>query len=224
MKKVLLFLICCCYVFCSGCGLVAVVGTPTRHEQKVKAEYDITKDTDKTILVLVKQHDWLRSERNIAANLTRAVQNNMIKNSDLEVKNFITYENLGTFRENNQNYAVLSPAQTGFELDADLVLLIEVTRFNLINQAQSSYFRGTLDANASLYDAQSGAKLWPVDEEEARQIRVGYDLGMSDTDKAFKKLVADAAHCTVRYLRDCSVADFRISGERTGEGWEDWER
>ena len=78
MKKPIIFLILISVVLSGGCGLISILSSPTRHEQKITAEYNLTKLKDEKILVLVSADDILSRMTNMRYNLTDALNKNLL--------------------------------------------------------------------------------------------------------------------------------------------------
>ena len=41
MKRLTVFFVLAAVFFCSGCGIVGLMGTPSQYEKKIPAEYDL---------------------------------------------------------------------------------------------------------------------------------------------------------------------------------------
>jgi hypothetical protein len=135
----------------------------------------------------------------------------------------IEYGQLAEVRSRRDDFSLLSPAQVGWETGADMVLFISLQGYELEGIEESSYYRGQMSAQASLWEVSTEKKLWP-DSEKSRSIIVGFDAQRGPRDRAVRKLCLALAHCVTRYFYDCPSAGFRISEDMSVEGLKDWER
>ena len=225
MKKLICFSIFVALVWQSGCGLlgiVGVMGTPSSHERKVTAEYDLAGRRDEKILVLVNQGPWLNAEVNLRYYLTEALNDNLVNNIKIKPDNVINYTQLAVFRSGQSNFSLLSPVQIGKAMAADIVLLAEVDDFELKQLPEEGYYKGLLQTRAILFDTATGANLWP-DSEKGKVITVGFDMVSGGRAVAVERLVAASAYGTVRFLYNCPKEKFRFADDRSGAHWQNWE-
>ncbi len=206
---------------CKYAGLVSLMGTESYYEQKIPAEFDLSKQIDKKILVLVDQPAWLDSQANLRYYLTKAIRQNIMVKTKLTPENLISYDKLVEFRSSEPDFSSMSPVEIGKAMDANMVLLVLIENYNLDTVPESTYLMGNLDTRVILYDVQAGEKLWPK-EEVSRSIKVGFDYETGGMDKAISRLAVDSAFCTTRYFYDCPKAQFRIADDRTRIDWEGW--
>ncbi len=204
----------------AGCspGVVAVMATPTSAETKIPAEYDITQQKDKKILVLVDQPANLIAHPNLRYFITDSVYKFLKDRLKINPQLFIDYDKLADFRSSTLDFSLLSPDKVGSELGADLVLLIIINDCRIAQMGGTNYFSGSLDAQAQLIDIATGQKLWPT-LENARAIKVGFESERRGPDAAAVRLAVAAAHCVTRYLYNCPKNQFRISDEAGTVGW-----
>ena len=209
-------------IFSCGCAVVHVLTTPTSHEKKVEAEYLLNRAEDQRVLVLVDQPMWLSSKVNLRFYLTQAMNAIIIGKAEVLPENVIPYKELSELRSDTELFSQLTPTQVGSKLDVDMVLMVVVSEYELTELADSGYYKGNLTVKAALFDVATEAKLWP-DEGEAQTVKVGFDMGPSDKQKAINRLAIAAAHCTVRYLYDCSEASFKIFDDRSPSEVDKWD-
>ena len=210
--------------FAAGCGyegLGSILGTKSYHEEMMTAEFDLTKQIDKKILVLVDQPAWLDSQANLRYYLTRTIRRYIMERTKLQPENLISYDKLADFRSSRPDFSSMSPAEVGKAMDANMVLLVLIENYQLKEMAETGYFTGNLDTRAILYDTQTGEKLWPK-REDAKSIKVGFEAEGGGSEMAVSRLAVASAFCTTRYFYDCPKAVFRIAEDRTSVGWENW--
>ncbi|HUT30439.1 MAG TPA: hypothetical protein VMX13_11665 [Sedimentisphaerales bacterium] len=203
---------------CGGCGIVSIFGTPTRHEKKIAAEYDLAGRRNEKILVLVDQPAWLDSEVNLRYHLTKRLNDKLLKSVRIPVPHLTSYEELSGLRAARPDFASLSPSQVASALDADVVLFVMIEACQLERVAETSYYRGAMSVRSALYDAATAAQLWP-ESPNGKTVRVGFDMESRSREAAVQRLAAAAAHCIVRYLYDCPQAQFGISDDKSAVEW-----
>ena len=208
--------------FCSGCESIGVLATPTRHERKIPAEYNLIKQRSKKILVLVNQPAYLNAQENLRYYITNAVRENLVTKTRIDREKIVSYERLSEFRSSESDFSLLSPASIGRALEADMVLLIVVENYELYEMAESGYHRGALATRSVLLETLTGKKLWPQ-AESSRSVRVGFEFEGGGQKIAVTRLAVAAGHCIVRYFYDCPKKKFRIADDKTHISWDDWD-
>ena len=205
--------------FCSGCGIVGLVGSESPYEKKIPAEYDLAAQKGRKVLVLVEQPGWLSAQANLRYYLTEAVREKLIANVKVKPKYIISYSELSEFRSNRNDFSSLSPAAVGKALGADIVLLVTIEDYQVGEVGGSGYFNGFLGAQAALFETASGEKVWP-ESAESKGVKVSFETGEQGQEAAVERLVNACAHCTSRYLYNCPRYKFKISDEKRNIGWE----
>jgi hypothetical protein len=218
VKKLTVFFVLAAVFFYNGCGVVGLMGTPSPYEKKVPAEYDLTKQKGRKVLVLVEQPGWLSAQANLRYYLTEAIRENLIAKVKVPPKYILSYNELSEFRSNKGDFSSLSPAEVGKALGADIVLLVMIEDYQVGEVAGSGYYNGFLSAQAAIFEA-SGEKVWP-ESAENKSIKVSFETGEKGQEAAVKRLVNACAHCTSRYFYNCPKYKFKIFDEKRDIGWE----
>ena len=151
-------------VLLAGCQFVnmaSLLGTPTPSETKSSAQYNLTKDKDQKILVLVDQPVSFSAYANLRFYLTDTIIKMLQVKAEIKPSLFIDYKTLADLRAGTPDFYMLSPAQVGEKLGADLVLAVTIIDYRITNIGEAGY-NGSLDANAALYKVATGEKLWPT--------------------------------------------------------------
>ncbi len=219
MKKLSCFSVLAMF-FLNGCGIVGLLGTPTRHEKKIAAEYDLTKQKGQKILVLVEQPGWLNAQVNLRYYLTKAIRENLMTKVEVPSEYIISYNELSEFRSNKGDFSLLSPVGVGRALGADIVLLVTIQGYQLSEVAETGYYSGFLGVQTVLFETATEEKLWP-ELAESKSIRVGFEVEQKGREAAVGRLVAACAHCTTRYFYNCPKGKFKIFDDRSNLGWEE---
>jgi hypothetical protein len=215
VKKLTVFCVLAAVFFYNGCGIVGILGTPSQYEKKIPAEYDLTKQKGRKVLVLVEQTGWLSTKANLRYYLTEAVRENLITNVKIPSKYVLSYKELSAFRSKKDDFSSLSPAAVGEALGADIVLLVTIEDYQISEVAGSGYYNGSLIAREAIYEA-GGEQMW-----EGRSVEVGFDTGERGQEETAKRLVNACAYCITRYLYDCPEYKFKIFDEGNKTGWEE---
>ncbi len=223
MKKSAVFFAFVAVFFQSGCGLVSLLGTPSRSERKIPAEYDLAEHTDQKILVLVNQPAWLNAQVNLRYYLTRAINKNLMTKVGIQPDYLVPYNELSEFRSNQPDFSLLSPTQVGEALNANMVLLVIIEDYQLKELAETGYHKGALDAQAALVETATGERLWP-DSTKNKSIKVGFEVEPRGREAGVARLAAACAHCIVRFLYNCPKNKFKVTDDRSGIGWKNWKK
>jgi hypothetical protein len=204
-----------------GCAIVDIITTPTRHEKKIPAEFDLGRYKDEKVLVLVEQSGGLGANVNLRYHVTKAINRSLEQKVEIPWGNLISYGNLSKFRSGKEDFSLLSPAQVGQALGAKVVLLVIVNIYELNKIPDMSYLKGFLAARALLLDTTMETRLWP-ESGESKSLKVGFEAEGRGKDVAVARLVGALAHCATRGLYDCPVDKYEIADDRSGIGWESW--
>lgn len=207
-----------------GCGLPAVLGTPSAYEQKVEAEYNLAEiDRKAKVLVLVEQPGWIQSSHNLRQSVSGALAEDITEKIKLSQRNLVPYEKLIEHRNAyGMGFSALDPAEVGRMLGADLVLAVTIDGYQMDAMADSGYYRGAMTTSSRIVEVDSGRQVWPESVYGAgKVVRVGFEVESRVT--AVKRLAESTSHCIVRYLYDCPGPDFRSPDDLNRGSWDDWE-
>jgi hypothetical protein len=219
IEKLTVFFVLAGVFFYNGCGIVGLMGTPSQYEKKIPAEYDLTKQKGRKVLVLVEQPRWLSAQVNLRYYLTEAIRENLIAKVKVPPKYILSYNELSEFRSNKSDFSSLSPAAVGKALGADIVLLVTIEDYQVSEVAESDYYNGFLGVQAALFETATGEKVWP-ESAENKSIKVSFETGEKGQDAAVKRLVNACAYCISRYFYNCPKYKFKTSDEKRDIGWE----
>jgi len=208
-------------ILCCGCGLAGLMGSPTSSEKKVKAEYNIARQTKGRILVLVDQLSWGKTRTDLRPYLTASVNLQLSKKAKVKAKYLIPYSKLTEFRSERADFGMLSLAQIGSALGAERILFVAIEDCQLYELAGTGYYNGSLDTKSFLFDVKTERVIWPS-LAKAKTVSAGFDSQPGKNDAAAKMLAQITAHCIVRYFYDCQMDKFKIWGERADPDVKRW--
>ena len=198
----------------SGCGIVSVIGTPTYHEQKIPAEFNLADRAKNKIVVFTERSRDSGADAKVPEQIDNAVKNFLIKKAKIKDKYFISTDDLSVLQSGASDFLQLSPPEIGKKLDAGLILYIQIENYRLYQMAESGYYSGSLIARSLLFDTASNKAVWPIDKQ-GRIVRIKVDYETKGYDKAAARLTAATAHCIARYLYDCPRDRFRTRDEQS---------
>jgi len=205
-------------VFACGCTMFS----ETRSEKKVPAEYNLTETGEQKIAVIIENPIWADAPRILTGQLTDEIHKKLKNDLKLAPKKIISQEKISEYMRNTPQAEMQGPIEIGRSVGADLVLYAQIQNFKLTQTAETDYYRGLLDGKAALFDAETGEKLWPLDES-GKTILVSYEIEQGNYEAAVGRLARAFAHCTTRYLYNCPVPRYKIYEDKSGMGWKDWE-
>jgi len=211
-------------LFHSGCSFTrttSALSTPTSHEKKIPAEYDLTKLKDQKILVLVNQPAYLNAQANLRFHITNAINKRLTEKIKLSPECLVSYDELSEFRSNKPNFSLLSPVEVGAALDANMVLFVIMDDYQLNKMADYDYYKGFLSAQSVLFETGTGEKLWP-ESAKSKHVRVAFEIEQRGQEIAIKRLASACAHCIARYFYDCPKDKFKIFDDKSDEAWRRW--
>jgi len=219
IEKLTVFFVLAAVSFCGGCGILGVVGTPRQHEIKIPAEYDLTKQKNRKVLVLVEQPGWLSTQVNLRYYLTEAIHRSLMAQVKVKPEYILSYKQLSEFRSSKDDFLSLSPAEVGTALGADVVLLVAIEDYQVSELAESGVYNGFLSVQEALFETATGKKVWP-ESEENKSIKVNFETGEHGQEAAVERLVSSCAYCTSRYFYNCPKYKFKTFDEQKDIGWD----
>lgn len=221
MKIVIVIVILTAVLFSNGCAVIAQLGTPSPHEIKIPAEFDLAAKHDQRILVLVEQPRSLNTSINLRALMTQKINQYLGVKIEIPPESLIDYSRVSQYLSTHTDSLFLEPIEAAKSLDANSVLLVSIVKFQLNEIEGSGYYKGQLEAHAALFDTATEAKLWPQ-SQESKSIKVGFEIEQRGRDIAVDRLNNAFAHCITRYLYNCPKDQFKIYDDRSGIAWETW--
>ncbi len=140
-----------------GCGAAGWMASwlPAK---KVPAKYDIPED--KTIAVLVDDPGHLVKFSPVKYELAKQLNKQFLGHKI--ARQVIPVEDVIKLVASNRNSKLLSNAEIGKKLGADIVVNVEIIRFALKDADYSQIWQGKLQAKVRVVDVQKG-RLWPND-------------------------------------------------------------
>ena len=213
-------------IFSSGCGLIARMSNETPSEKNIAAEFNLAGLKDKKrpglkILVVVKQPAWLGAPLVLQQMLTEQIIGQLTVKAKIRSSALISYKQLSEFRSKEPAFYSMTEEDIAKKLGADVVLLVVIDSYSMLNLADSDLYKATLAGKAVLIEAAGGKKLWP--EQESKMISVGFDMEQSQ-ELSLKRLSSSFAHCLTRYLYNCPYRKFKTADDSSGVGWQEWEK
>ncbi len=208
ISKILLLLYIAPGLIYTGCATPAALLSPTKREQKIPAQYEIRKNQDKKILILVEAARASRADKRIVEALGADIALKLKKNAKVNEKNLIlAWTNPQTAIEQDG-----SPANIAKKMDAGIAFYIVIEHFELYPAGHKDYYSGQLITSAAIVDANTSRIIWPEDTgvKRARSVVELETFGMAS---ALDRLTQANAHILTRYLYDCPADRFKLADE-----------
>jgi len=123
MKKIITSITLSILIFSSGCQMVSIMGSPTRHERKIPAEYDFASKQKEKVLVVVDSAAWSDVPFDLKKKLVDALNAGLNKKLKLNKKNIIDYKNEKDFLQSKGEPSASLPYDIGKKAGADLLCL-----------------------------------------------------------------------------------------------------
>jgi hypothetical protein len=200
-----------------GCGIVPLLGTPTAYEQKIPAEFNIAKNTEYKIAVLVQGGPNIALRREVEDAILLDLQEKV----ELKKDRLVARSEIDKLRLDNDKYQAMTPSQVGTAAGAGGVLVVKIVKYELYPMPLGRDYDCGMSVSASLVDAATERILWPEDGM-ARSVSLESEGERGGAVEITAKLVLAMAHGVTRYLYDCPKAYFRMPGEKRENELEDF--
>jgi hypothetical protein len=199
----------------SGCGMVPVMTTPTRYEDKIPAQFDIAKNAQGKVAVLVQG----APTRDVRMLLTDAILNELKEKTDLKKVDLIPAEAIDNLRKDETRYLAMDQGQIGGAVGAGTVLAVKIVNYGLYPAPMGSYYDASVKVSASIIDVRTAIQLWPRDSA-GREVSLTFDAEAGSAEAVSVKVLVSAAHGIARYLYDCPKAYWNTPGEPRSLEWD----
>lgn len=218
MNKIIVSLVAILGLLNSGCVIVAKLGTPTRSEKIIDAEFMLAEhDYGKIAIVVRGQNKNMESER-LGSNIYIATKASLINNKLITSEDLIRDRFYKDYKNSVANFNELSLRQIAETLNVDTILEITIDKYKLTNMAGTNYYEGSIKLGGSLYSLEQDMVIWPEDGF-SKQVSLGFDIDSNGHEAAMKRLAVKGSHCITRYLYNCPLPNFKVSEESTGQQW-----
>ena len=219
MKKNIFITLCITVAaaFWAGCGVAGGIAgnlaTETEYERAIPAEFKLAK-TEGKIAVVVSQPGWIKTPIDLRIALTDAFNVALEEKVKIKKERLLPYTDVLELRRGLPDEKKDDPFEIASKLNAQYVLAVQITDFELSTFAEENLFNGTMLTKSCLFDINA-KKLWPQDANEAgRKITVGFEDEKGTVKSAVEQLSAATAHCVTRYFYDCKAIRFKIAEEQ----------
>lgn len=208
-------------LFCSGCGIISILGTPSASEEVVEAKYDVSSRYEEKILVIVNQPSWVNSPINLRKELTNKINSYMrIYFEGMPEESIIEYDDVKSKRSRDLNFDDKDAVELGEIFDAGLIIYVEVLEFDFSRLTAGDYYSAEMKTFTVLYDGVTGDALWPktkVDSVVSVELECEKTVGGTMT-----RLATANAHCILRNFYDCKRQKYRVMEEKKQFDNEQW--
>ncbi len=212
MAKVKIILLVYCMASCAGCAFIGVMTSPTFHEQKIPAEFELGSRTQENLLVFVDQPKGPGALIGFQPQLRAAIKGFLEKKVKIKSEYLVSQDKLSLLRGQRDDFALLSPVEIGRILEARIVLYVFVQDCELYELSDRGYYKGSLVTRSMLFDTDSGDMLWP-EHEAGKVVRTKVEFETDGREATIRRLATATAHCVVRNFYNCPRDQFRTSDE-----------
>lgn len=205
----------------TGCGLVGLLASPTRSEQKVPAEFKFNKSKDTRVAVFVKQPYRVGMQVNLRYFITTAVNRRLVGDAGMKPKQVTGYSDIADVIDSRDQIQWMDDKELIDLFDVDFLIVVDIDEFSVQQMAAEEYYKGKLGGNCYLLSSRRGGRVWPR-TRNSKNIRVGFELGEKGRQPALERLASSYSHCLVRYFYDCPVNRFESADDRNRHNLEQW--
>lgn len=203
--------------FWTGCSTVGGIGgilsSETESEKVIPAEFKLA-GTEGKIVVFVSQPAWIKTPVDLRVILTDAFNPALEEKAKIKKERLTPYADVLKFRMALPDEKKDDPFEIASKLNAQYVLAVQITDFELSTFAEEDFFNGMMLTKSCLFDAK-GNKIWPQDANEGwRETTVGIEDEKGTVKSAVEQLSAATAHCVTRYFYNCKAIRFKIAEEQ----------
>ena len=203
--------------FWTGCGIAGGIAgnlaTETESEKVTPAEFKLAK-TEGKIVIFTETPAWIKTPMDLRVTLTEAINAALVEKAKIKEERLFPYTDVLKTRMKLSDEKKDDPFEIALKLNAQYVLAVQITDFELSTFAEEDLFNGTMLAKSCLLDAK-GNKIWPQDANEGwRETTVGFEDEKGTVRTAVERLSAATAYCVTRYFYNCKTERFRIAEEQ----------
>jgi hypothetical protein len=208
--------------FWTGCALIAapvavgvagVASSETESERSIPAEFKLAQ-TEGKIAVVVSQPAWIKTPIDLRGTLTDSLNLALEEKVKIKKERLFPYTDVLELRRNLPDEKKDDPFEIASKLNAQYVLAVQITDFELSTFAEEDLFSGLMKTKSCLFDINA-KKLWPQDANQVgHEITVGFEDEKRTAKSAVEQLSAATAHCVTRYLYNCKAIKFKIAEEQ----------
>jgi hypothetical protein len=200
-----------------GCGLGTLMSEATPYEKAIPAEFNIARDTQGTVAVLVQGGPG----NDLRRQFTDAILLELEKKAGVKKARLVASAEVDNLRKDEDKFLAMTTAQVGAAVGAEAVLVVKIVNYGLYPLPMGGYHDCTMVASATLVDVRSRTILWPQNGMGS-EVSLALEAEYGDAKVVTARSVSLGAHGVVRHLYDCPKAYFRIPGEKRGNEWDNY--
>ena len=162
----------------SGCVVISYIAAQVTPPKKVPARFELPEDS--RVLVLVEDYEHQGSYEDVSRELSNQLSREL-RHRGL-ARETIPHERLMALRFEAPRYHALKIPEIGHELNADLVLYVQIEDFQLKDNIDDTMWHGVFETSVRVVDvsAPDNPRLWPRDRPG------GYPVGPVDRPPALE--------------------------------------
>ncbi|MBN1815750.1 MAG: hypothetical protein JW828_00225 [Sedimentisphaerales bacterium] len=206
--------------FCCGCNIFGWATAPTRHEQKVPAQFRLKDVQERNIVVVVDLAYASRVPPSVRQELVHLINGHLVQRAGLN-KRYLVAAADSPERAKIDELQEESPEQIGRLVKAGLVLFVRLEDYREDPMSHPGFLSASVTSRAMLIDTESGRTLWPMNSE-THLTRVKVEAEIKGRENALERLAKATSHCIVRNLYDCPRDTYKIAEEQSDVPTEVW--
>ncbi len=194
----------------SGCKAIGFFASPSYHEMKIPAEFDLKEHQAGGVMVLVEPSRGSYTGSALRTDLKTKIEHFLIKKARIKSKYIIAETTDPAALTQEAGSIPLGPREIAGREGAALVLYVRVEDYSLYGLEKQGYYSGSLAARSLLIDVDSGDIIWPK-QPEGRITRAKVQVETKGRDAVHSRLTTAIAHGLSRYLYDCPKPNYKMN-------------
>lgn len=200
-------------VFACGCNIFGWAVAPTRHEQKIPAQFRLRDVQEKNVVVIVDLAYTSKAPPSIQNDLVHVINGYLVQRARIN-KRYLVAAADSPERANIEVLQQKSPDQIGREVNAGFVLYVRVEDYRVDHMSRPDFLAASMTSRAMLIDSAADQVIWPM-ESQGHVTRVKVEVETKGQKSALDRLAKATAHCIVRNLYDCPRDTYKSAEEQT---------
>lgn len=194
----------------SGCRAAGFLLSPSYHEQKIPAEFDLREHQTGGIMVIVEPSRSSYTESALRTELKTKIEYFLTRKARIKSKYIIAESADPAAPGWEAANSPLGPREIAGRAGAALMLYVRIEDNGLYAFGKQGYYSGSLASRSLLIDVDSGDIVWPK-QAQGRVVRAKVQIETQGREATRSRLTTAVAHGVTRYLYDCPKPNYRMN-------------
>lgn len=194
----------------SGCRAVGFLLSPSYHEQKIPAQFDLTEHQVGGIMVIVEPSRSSYTEFALRTELKTKIEHFLTRKARIKNKYIIARSADPDPSGREAANSPLGPREIAGRAGAAMVLYVRIEDNGLYAFGKQGYYSGSLATRSLLIDVDSGDIVWPK-QAQGRVVRAKVQIETQGREVARSRLTTAVAHGVTRCLYDCPKPNYGMN-------------